>query len=153
MFVIHVHSLHLKKTNYYVNVCNSNDHVEFWTHCTVLHILNVTKVCLVYPLRLVFIHRLSRLVLGDPSRLVGGIPRFLMTSYQDIPHLNVLSPPGADLCNEWSMNTMKLVIPLHWLYWSIHTKDESKRGTAFAFIFGVNWLWRWGVTASFGVFF
>ena len=23
-------------------------------------------------------------------------------------------------------------------YWSIHTKDESKRGTAFAFIFGVN---------------
>ena len=36
---------------------------------------------------------------------------------------------------------------------SIHTKDESKRGTAFAFIFGVNWLWRRGVTASFGVFF
>ena len=36
---------------------------------------------------------------------------------------------------------------------SIHTKDESKRGTAFAFIFGVNWLWRCGVTASFGVFF
>ena len=37
-----------------------------------------------------------------------------------------------------SMNSMKLVIPLHSLYWSIHTKDESKRGTAFAFIFGVN---------------
>ena len=36
------------------------------------------------------------------------------------------------------MNSMKLVIPLHLLYWSIHTKDESKRGTAFAFIFGVN---------------
>ena len=36
------------------------------------------------------------------------------------------------------MNAMKLVIPLHSLYWSIHTKDESKRGTAFAFIFGVN---------------
>ena len=34
--------------------------------------------------------------------------------------------------------SMKLVIPLHSLYWSIHTKDESKRGTAFAFIFGVN---------------
>ena len=47
---------------------------------------------------------------------------------------------------------MKLVIPLRSLYWSIHTKDESKRGTAFAFIFGVNWLWRCGVTASFGVF-
>ena len=36
------------------------------------------------------------------------------------------------------VNSMKLVIPLHSLYWSIHTKDESKRGTAFAFIFGVN---------------
>ena len=36
------------------------------------------------------------------------------------------------------MNSMKLVIPLHLLHWSIHTKDESKRGTAFAFIFGVN---------------
>ena len=37
-----------------------------------------------------------------------------------------------------SMSSVKLVIPLHSLYWSIHTKDESKRGTAFAFIFGVN---------------
>ena len=36
------------------------------------------------------------------------------------------------------MNSMKLVIPLRSLYWSIHTKDESKRGTAFACIFGVN---------------
>ena len=36
------------------------------------------------------------------------------------------------------MKAMKLVIPLHSLYWSIHTKDESKRGSAFAFIFGVN---------------
>ena len=36
------------------------------------------------------------------------------------------------------MNSVKLVILLHSLYWSIHTKDESKRGTAFAFIFGVN---------------
>ena len=35
------------------------------------------------------------------------------------------------------MNSMKLVIPLLSLYWSIHTKDESKSGTAFAFIFGV----------------
>ena len=41
-------------------------------------------------------------------------------------------------CNELNMNSMKLVIPLHSLYRSIHTKDESKRGTAFAFIFGVN---------------
>ena len=39
------------------------------------------------------------------------------------------------------------------LYWSIHTKDETKRGTEFAFIFGVNWLCRWGATASLGVFF
>ena len=52
-----------------------------------------------------------------------------------------------------SMNYMKLAIPLHSLHWSIHTKDESKHGTAFAFTFGVNWLWRWGVTASFGVYF
>ena len=51
------------------------------------------------------------------------------------------------------MNSMKLVVPLHSLYRSIHTKNESKCGTAFAFIFGVNWLWRCGVTASFGVFF
>ena len=51
------------------------------------------------------------------------------------------------------MNSMKLVIPLHSMYWSIRTKDESKRGSAFAFIFGVNWLWRCGVTASFGVLF
>ena len=37
-----------------------------------------------------------------------------------------------------TMNSMKLVIPLHSMYWSIHTKDESKRRTVFAFIFGVN---------------
>ena len=49
-------------------------------------------------------------------------------------------------------NSLKLVIPLRSLYWSIPTKDESKRGTAFAFIFGVNWLWHCGVTASFRVF-
>ena len=51
------------------------------------------------------------------------------------------------------MNSMKLVIPLHSLYWSILTKDESKRGTAFAFIFGVNLLWHCCVMASFRVFF
>ena len=51
-----------------------------------------------------------------------------------------------------SMNSMKLVIPLHFFFMkkdskrccdtttpeSIHTNDESKRGSAFAFIFGVN---------------
>ena len=51
------------------------------------------------------------------------------------------------------MNSMKLVILLQSLYWSIHSKDESKRSTACAFIFGVNWLWRCDVTGSFGVFF
>ena len=51
------------------------------------------------------------------------------------------------------MNSMKLVIPVHSLYWSIHTKDESECGTSFAFIFGVNWLWHCGVTAPFRVFF
>ena len=35
-----------------------------------------------------------------------------------------------------NMNSTKLVILLHSLHWSNHTKDESKRGTAFAFIFG-----------------
>ena len=44
----------------------------------------------------------------------------------------------VNLIKELSMNSMKIVISLHSLYWSIHTKDESKRGTAFAFIFGVN---------------
>ena len=34
--------------------------------------------------------------------------------------------------------SMELVIPLRSLYWSIHTKDESKRRIAFVFIFGVN---------------
>ena len=57
------------------------------------------------------------------------------------------------LCNSFGMNSMKLVIPLHFISLkkdskrcsdtstleSIHTKDESKHGSAFAFIFGVNW--------------
>ena len=55
------------------------------------------------------------------------------------------------------MNSMKPVIPLHFFTWkkdsklccdttmpeSIHTKDESKHGSAFAFIFGVNWPVQW----------
>ena len=55
------------------------------------------------------------------------------------------------------VNSMKLVIPLHFYLIkkdskrccdtttpeSIHTKDESKRGFAFAFIFGVNWPLQW----------
>ena len=55
------------------------------------------------------------------------------------------------------MNFMKLVILLHFISCekdskrcsdtttpeSIHTKDESKRVTTFAFIFGVNWPVQW----------
>ena len=48
------------------------------------------------------------------------------------------SPLQNTATNHVILNSMKLVIPLHSLYWSIHTKDESKRRTAFAFIFGVN---------------
>ena len=72
------------------------------------------------------------------------------------------------LCHMTYMNSMKLVIPLHFiywktkflilagsafspntiragnqlhsLYWSIHTKDESKRETAFAFISSLVWI-------------
>ena len=57
----------------------------------------------------------------------------------------------------YSMKSTKLVIPLHFISWnkdskrccdtatpeSIHTKDESKRGSTFAFIFGVNWPVQW----------
>ena len=50
-------------------------------------------------------------------------------------HLEV---PGHLLHPRSSKNSMKLVIPLRSLYWSIHNKDESKHGTAFAFLFGVN---------------
>ena len=45
---------------------------------------------------------------------------------------------GAKQLSQQCMTSMKLAIPLHSLYWSIHTKDESKRGTMFAFVFGVN---------------
>ena len=58
-------------------------------------------------------------------------------------------PPKKTACH---MNSMKIIIPLHHISLkkdskqccdtttpkSIHTKDESKRGFAFAFIFGVN---------------
>ena len=50
-------------------------------------------------------------------------------------------------------NMIRDINRLHSWYWSIHTKDESKRETAFAFIFGVNWLWHGGVTALFSIFF
>ena len=61
------------------------------------------------------------------------------------------------LSNTQCMNSMKLVIPLHFISFkkvskrccdattpeSVHTIDESKRGSAFAFIFGVNWPIQW----------
>ena len=42
---------------------------------------------------------------------------------------------------------------LQTMLWHHNTRNESKCGSAFAFIFGVNWLWRCVVTASFEVFF
>ena len=64
----------------------------------------------------------------------------LFTSTSDLTHLNLTLPLRGQVqeLHVVVMNSMKLVIPLRSLYWSIHTKDESKRGTAFAFIFGVN---------------
>ena len=72
-------------------------------------------------------------------------------------HFNVCLPHDklADESTDESidvMSSMKLVIPLHFISWKkdskrcfhatapvlIHTKDESKRGSAFTFIFGVN---------------
>ena len=45
----------------------------------------------------------------------------------------------SDIRRKWILpNMISAVNQLHSLYWSIHTKDESKRGIAFAFIFGVN---------------
>ena len=64
------------------------------------------------------------------------------------------------------MNSMKLIIPLYFISWKktpndavtpqrqsqLTPKMKAKRGSAFAFIFGVNWPWRCGVTALFGFF-
>ena len=63
--------------------------------------------------------------------------RLCMGHVQEDHHQFNISIPEASK-HHLVMNSMKLVIPLHSLYWSIHTKDESIRGTAFAFIFGVN---------------
>ena len=63
--------------------------------------------------------------------MTQSLPHSLIAS-----HSCFITPLGVYLV--LLMNSMKLAIPLHSLYWSIHTKDESKRGTAFAFIFGVN---------------
>ena len=64
-------------------------------------------------------------------------PRMDRRSYLHLP-LKAGTDQSCPTSYMHVMNSMKLVIPLHSLYWSIHTKDESKRGTAFAFIFGVN---------------
>ena len=50
----------------------------------------------------------------------------------------VFSVSVATRENDYNMNSMKFVSRSRPWYWSIHTKDESKRRTAFAFIFGVN---------------
>ena len=69
-----------------------------------------------------FVHNVDNRYFGQINKLF------------DIFNRLVLNFAGSTI----SMNSMKHVIPLHSLYCSIHTKDESKRGTAFAFIFGVN---------------
>ena len=72
-------------------------------------------------------------------------------------YISFLFPAASCGIRMHYMNSMKLVIPLHFISWkkyserccdtttpeSIHTKDESKRGSAFAFIFGVNWPVQW----------
>ena len=76
--------------------------------------------------------------------LFGGFKAFSVHGLVIMPHHTMMKYRSLYLClgnlpfQNSGMNSMKLVILLHWLYWSIHTKDESKRGTAFAFIFGVN---------------
>ena len=50
----------------------------------------------------------------------------------------------SDISGKWILpNMIRTVNRLHSLYWSIHTKDESKRDFVFAFIFGVNWPVQW----------
>ena len=77
------------------------------------------------------------------------------------PHRSLRSFP---IITQWlfpiitqCMSSMKLVIRLHFISWkkdskrcchttrpeSIHTNYESKRGSALAFIFGVNWPMQW----------
>ena len=74
------------------------------------------------------------------SILAAGVsgPRDVYGPFNKSCHPAWLGGHFSGISQARSMNSMKLVIPLHSLYWSIHTKDESKRGTAFAFIFGVN---------------
>ena len=67
-----------------------------------------------------------------PSAIVSRRAHYVSNMSREISSACLEKSPSLH------MNSMKLVIPLHSLYWSIHTKDESKRGTAFAFFFGVN---------------
>ena len=59
----------------------------------------------------------------------------------------VLPSPGVSTC--WSPSAQ--LTATHYRFKL--TKDSLRICKAFAFIFGVNWLWHCGVTASFGVFF
>ena len=65
-------------------------------------------------------------------------PIFTSRKHENSTQVALDSVESTPVLSHVNMNSIKLVIPLHSLYWSIHTKDESKRGTAFAFIFGVN---------------
>ena len=72
---------------------------------------------------------------ASESGVVSGFHPLKKEDYFKFQFESMINIPQ---CQKQCMNSMKLVIPLHSLYWSIHTKDESKRGSAFAFIFGVN---------------
>ena len=75
--------------------------------------------------------------------------RPIKTGKQGGYRLSGLGPPSADTAQEFHETCYSVTLHLmnkasKWCCdtstpESIHTKDESKRGTAFAFIFGVNW--------------
>ena len=51
----------------------------------------------------------------------------------------------SDINRKWILSAATLIVR------SIHTKDESKRDSAFAFIFGVNWLIQGQEKKLFGI--
>ena len=96
-------------------------------------------------------------VLLTEDRWTSGLVMLLAVRPVWLPHPSRLPPPQLQQLKQFSkhlsMNSRQTCNSVTFYQpESIHTKDESKRGFAFAFIFGVNWLWRCGVTASFGVF-
>ena len=83
-------------------------------------------------------HLTSRFILYVNA--LGGVKNCILVGVLILDHpgnLHVVPNLGDSLYYQHKMNSMKLIL-LQSLYWSIHTKDESKCGTAFAFIFSVN---------------